>query len=93
MNQHAKNEKFVELSQNINKYIKHLQDKDKAINKELMKICKEAGIDEPTLGSKIAQLLKQQESIRHLRKNRIKSKIQTYDIRDCEEYYGILQLE
>ena len=23
----------------------------------------------------------------------IKSKIQTYDIRDCEEYYGILELE
>jgi len=24
---------------------------------------------------------------------RIKSKVQTYDIRDCEEYYGIMALE
>jgi hypothetical protein len=23
----------------------------------------------------------------------MKSKVQTYDIRDCEEYYGILELE
>ena len=24
---------------------------------------------------------------------RIKSKVQSYDIRDCDEYYGILELE
>lgn len=24
---------------------------------------------------------------------RMKSKVQSYDLRDCEEYYGILELE
>jgi hypothetical protein len=24
---------------------------------------------------------------------RMKSKVQTYDIRDCQEYYGVLELE
>jgi hypothetical protein len=28
-----------------------------------------------------------------LSQHKIKSKVQTYDIRDCEEYYGILELE
>lgn len=27
------------------------------------------------------------------KKNRMKSKVQSFDIRDCEEYYGILELE
>lgn len=28
-----------------------------------------------------------------MKKNQIKSKVQTYDIRDCEKYNGILELE
>ena len=44
-----------------------------------------------------------QEKVSHLQINilklqaekqyRIKSKVQTYDIRDCEAYFGILELE
>ena len=44
--------------------------------------------------SKKIHILKKREAILMTKKQfRMKSKVQTYDIRDCEEYYGVLELE
>jgi len=50
-------------------------------------------IDEPTLGARLKQLNTQVDKLQAKKTRIIKSKIQTYDIRDCEEYYGVLELE
>jgi len=42
---------------------------------------------------KVKKLQFQIEKLMSKRKYRIKSKIQTYDIRDAEQYFGILELE
>ena len=42
---------------------------------------------------KIKQLQLKFELVMSKKNYRMKSKIQTYDIRDCAEYYGVLELE
>jgi hypothetical protein len=42
---------------------------------------------------KIKQLQLKFEMVMSKKNYRMKSKIQTYDIRDCAEYYGVLELE
>lgn len=56
-------------------------------------MCKLLKIDEPTIASKIFKLHVNIEKLISVKKQKIKSKVQTYDIRDCEEYNGILELE
>ena len=50
-------------------------------------------IIEPTVSERIRKLSINAEALLERKQYRIKSKVQTYDLRDCEEYYGIMALE
>lgn len=50
-------------------------------------------VEEPTIAARIHQLQVNIDKLVALKKHKIKSKVQSYDIRDCEEYHGILELE
>lgn len=70
-----------------------LDKKENIIDHKIEELCKKVGIDTSTTDERI-HLLKKNTLILHaLMKYRIKSKIQTYDIRDQDEYNGILNLE
>jgi hypothetical protein len=50
-------------------------------------------VNEATIDEKIKSLKKSEGKLLELKNFRMKSKVQSYDLRDCEEYYGILELE
>ena len=89
-----KNERnFLMRSSSINKHIKRLKNKEKEIFKKLNELCRLLDIDEITIEGKIKELQRNVLQLIAKKNYRMKSKVQTYDIRDCEEYYGILELE
>ena len=45
------------------------------------------------VSERIRKLSINAEALLEKKEYRIKSKVQTYDLRDCEEYYGIMALE
>jgi len=52
------------------------------------------GIDESmSIKQKIHHLKKKEAHLKTIRPYRMKSKVQTYDLRDSEQYYGVLELE
>jgi len=52
-------------------------------------------IDLPVMSfeQRTIQLKKSQEKLFQKKQYRMKSKVQSYDIRDCSEYFGVLELE
>lgn len=46
-----------------------------------------------TIEARIKKLQVSFEKLMSVKKYRIKSKVQTYDIRDCDQYIGVLELE
>ena len=76
-----------------NKFVKIMISKEKLIEKKINKLCKLIGVNENTIGEKIKQLKIQEDKLLELKDYKMKSKVQSYDLRDCDEYYGILELE
>ena len=90
----SKNEKnFLQKSHPLNNLIRHLKQKEQEILKQINSLCKLLNIAEPTVSERIRQLSINVETLLERKQYRIKSKVQTYDLRDCEEYYGIIALE
>jgi len=77
----------------INKHIKRLSQKERVIQAKFHELCKVLEIEEPTIEEKIKKLQINVERLMSLRNYRIKSRVQSYDIRDCEQYMGVLELE
>lgn len=76
----------------FNPHIKRLFDKEKLLIKKLTHLAKLAEIDEPTLAERIRQMYTHSKQMMECKTYRIKSKIQSYDIRDSPEYKGMLDL-
>jgi hypothetical protein len=56
-------------------------------------LCSKVGIEGQSTKNKLKLLRKNEALIHALKEYRIKSLIQTYDIRDAEKYKGVLELE
>jgi len=67
--------------------------KEKTIEAKISQLCKLIAIEEPTVQERIRQLKLHEDALHDKKSFRMKSKVQSYDLRDCEEYYGILELE
>ena len=67
--------------------------KEQLIKRKINKLCKIVGVNEATTDEKIKQLKISEDKLLELKDYKMKSKVQSYDLRDCEEYYGILELE
>lgn len=74
-------------------FSRRMQDKRAAIAHQIDLLCVDLGIDEPTIEAKIHELRKNESRLKTIKKYRIKSKVQSYDIRDAEDFYGVLELE
>ena len=68
-----------------------MANKEDLITQKLDKIAADMQIDEYTMQKRIDQIKLRMSSLKD--QTRMKSKIQSYDIRDCPEYEGILDLE
>jgi len=76
-----------------NKFVMLMKAKEKMIEHKINKYCKLIKINKTTMKSKINQLKLQEAKLVEAKEFRMKSKIQSYDIRDCDQFYGILELE
>lgn len=84
---------FVIKAQALNRHVRRLKDKARTIRLHVEGLCREVGVKAETFGQKLHQLQINIEKILANQKHKNKSKVQTYDIRDCEEYFGVLELE
>jgi hypothetical protein len=87
------NPDYLELRPSYNQFVKTMLAKQRTIESRITQHCKLIGIDEPTIPERIRQLKLHEEALWNKKSFRMKSKVQSYDLRDCEEYYGILELE
>ena len=93
MEKHKLNTNFKEIQISLNAHIKRMIEKERLLSYKLMGLSKKLQIDEPTMAERIRMLRINKQEIFRVKKYRIKSKLQSYDIRDCGEYYGVLELE
>ena len=71
-----------------------MEDKKRVIEHQIGADCSTIGIDtELPLDKQIDQLKIKQTELFNIKKYKMKSKVQTYDIRDSEDYNGFLELE
>lgn len=70
-----------------------MAEKKRVIEQKINGLCKLIGLSEPTLELKIRALKFKEPEILEKKNYRMKSKVQSYDLRDCEEYTGLLELE
>ena len=70
-----------------------MEKKEKLLEEKIGALSLLLGINECNIKKRIHALKKQEATLNTLKKFRIKSKVQTYDLRDCEEYQGVLELE
>ena len=84
---------YDENKPSYNKFVKLMISKERLIEKKINRLCKLVKVNEPTIDEKIKQLKKSEGKLLELKNFRMKSKVQSYDLRDCEQYYGILELE
>lgn len=67
--------------------------KERLIEQKLNGLCKLIGLSEPTLELRIRALKFKEPEILEKKNYRMKSRVQSYDLRDSEEYTGLLELE
>ena len=67
--------------------------KKKEIETEIKKLCKLVGIQEATHELRANKLLVNEKDLLSRKEYKMKSKVQSYDIRDIDHYNGILELE
>jgi len=84
---------YLELRPGYNQFVKTMLAKERTIESRIGQHCRLIGIDEPTIQERIRQLKLHEDALLQKKGFRMKSKVQSYDLRDCEEYYGILELE
>ena len=71
-----------------------MEKKERTIKEILYKIANNLAITTTNMEDMIPELKAKQKEWHHMLQDyRIKSKIQSYDIRDAPEYHGILELE
>ena len=70
-----------------------MEAKRSTIESKIDELCKEVGIDESDMREKTKQLRLKEAELIDSKTFLMKSKLQSYDIRDSEDYYGILELE
>lgn len=67
--------------------------KKREIEIEIKKLCKLVGIQEVTHELRANKLLVNEKDLLSRKEYKMKSKVQSYDIRDIDHYNGILELE
>ena len=90
---YAQSDRLQEIKNIFNTHIKRLFDKERMLTHKLTALAHQANIDEPTLAERIRQMEVQPKLMMECKTYRIKSKIQSYDIRDSPEYKGVLDLQ
>ena len=68
-------------------------EKERLLAHKINALAKLLEIDEPTIAERIRILRIRKKEMFQKKAYKIKSKLQSYDIRDGAEYYGILELE
>ena len=74
-------------------FTRRMQDKRSTIVHSINNLCELLQINESSIEAQIHQLRRNETRLKSIKKYRIKSKIQSYDIRDSEDFYGVLELE
>ncbi len=70
-----------------------MEDKEALTTEKIYKLCELAELPFMPIEKSVVQLKRNQDKIFKIKQYRMKSKVQSYDIRDCSEYFGVLELE
>lgn len=89
--------KIVQLKhadqQYLSNHIQRLKHKQSQIQAQIKQLCKLVGIKDKDMATRIKKLQVNIDKVYALKNYRIKSRIQSYDIRDSIKYKGALELE
>ena len=77
----------------LKEHISRLQEKQSLLTDKLDALAKKLRIAEPTMDERIQCIRKERARLEELNPHKMKSKVQSYDIRDSEEFDGVLELE
>jgi hypothetical protein len=81
------------LKTTLQNHVKALEAKLRMLERKIDELCKLVGVSEGTLEERMLKLKRRQLELLQIVEYRMMSKVQSYDIRDCQEYFGILELE
>ena len=70
----------------LHSYINQMLNKETLLVSKIQGLCELLGTTETNIYKRIHILKKHEPILLTLKHNRMKSKVQTYDLRDCEEY-------